>query len=208
MDEHSSTFAGLTDDPRLVELVRDKLRREPIEDVRIDFEDGYGAPGDEAEDDDVRRAAAALAADVRAGDAPPFRGIRFKSLEAPTRRRGIRTLSLFLSELLEQGGDLSGFVVTLPKITSVDQVEAMVELTGGLEEGLGLAARSLRFELQIETPQSILGPDGTALVARMIHAGDGESPRSTTAPTTTRPSAGSPPRSRAWSTRWPTTPSW
>ena len=48
--EHSSTFAGLSDDPQLVELVRDKLRREPIEDVRIDFEDGYGAPGDEAED--------------------------------------------------------------------------------------------------------------------------------------------------------------
>ena len=173
MDEHSTTFAGLTDDPQLVELVREKLRREPIEDVRIDFEDGYGAPGDEAEDQDVRRAAAALAADVRSGDAPPFRGIRFKSLEGPTRRRGIRTLSLFLSELLEQGGDLSGFVVTLPKITSVDQVEAMVELTGGLEDGLGLAAQSLRFELQIETPQSILGPDGTALVARMIHAGAG-----------------------------------
>ena len=29
----------------------------------------------------------------------------------------------------------------------------------------------LRFEVQVETPQSILGPDGTALVARMVHAG-------------------------------------
>jgi citrate lyase beta subunit len=173
IDEHPATFAGLADDPEVVELVRDKLRREPVEDVRIDFEDGYGAPGDEAEDRDVRRAAAALAADVRAGHAPPSRGIRFKSLEAPTRRRGIRTLSLFLTELLEQDGDLSGFVVTLPKITSVDQVEAMVELTGRLEDALGLEARSLRFELQIETPQSILGPDGTALVSRMIQAGDG-----------------------------------
>jgi hypothetical protein len=28
----------------------------------------------------------------------------------------------------------------------------------------------LRFEAQVETPQSILGPDGTALVARMVHA--------------------------------------
>jgi citrate lyase beta subunit len=173
VDEHRATFAGLTGDPELVELVRAKLRREPIEDVRIDFEDGYGAPGDDTEDHDVRRTAAALAADVRSGDAPPFRGIRFKSLEAPSRRRGIRTLSLFLTELLGRGGDLSGFVVTLPKITSVDQVEAMVELTGRLEEALGLDPRSLRFELQIETPQSILGPDGTALVTRMIHAGDG-----------------------------------
>src|SRR3954453_6015088 len=172
-DGHPETFAGLTDAPALVDLVRDKLRREPIEDVRIDFEDGYGAPGDQAEDDDVRRAAAALTTMVGSGTAPPFRGIRFKSLEAPTRRRGIRTLTLFLSELLEHGGDVTGFVTTLPKITSVDQVEAMVELTGRLEEALGLDAKRLRFELQIETPQSILGPDGTALVARMIHAGDG-----------------------------------
>ena len=29
----------------------------------------------------------------------------------------------------------------------------------------------LRFEVQVETPQSILGPDGTALVARMVHVG-------------------------------------
>jgi len=173
IEQHQATFAGLTDDPGLVELVHDKLRREPIEDVRIDFEDGYGAPGDEAEDADVRRTAAELAAAAASGALPPFRGIRFKSLEAPTRVRGIRTLTLFLSELLEQGGGLEGFVVTLPKITSNDQVETMVELTGRLEDALGLGAMSLRFELQIETPQSILGPDGTALVARMIHAGDG-----------------------------------
>jgi hypothetical protein len=31
----------------------------------------------------------------------------------------------------------------------------------------------LRFEIQVETPQSILGPDGTALVARMIRAAQG-----------------------------------
>ncbi len=170
---HEGLFADLTDDPRLVELVRAKLGTEPIEDVRIDFEDGYGAPGDDVEDADVSRAVQALASAVDAGIAPPFRGIRFKSLEAPTRARGVRTLTLFLSELLDLGGTLEGFVVTLPKITSVDQVEGMVELTEGLEKALGLDAGSLRFELQIETPQSILGPDGTALVSRMIHGGQG-----------------------------------
>ncbi len=105
--------------------------------------------------------------------APPYRGIRFKSLEAPTRRRGIRTLTMFVSQLLEAGGSLEGFVVTLPKITSVEQVESMVALTERIEQSFGITPRSLRFELQIETPQSILGPDGTALVARMIHAADG-----------------------------------
>jgi citrate lyase beta subunit len=173
VDEREDVFADVAGSAQLVGLVRDKLGTEPVEDVRIDFEDGYGARGDEAEDADVSQAAGALARAVQSGTAPPGHGIRFKSLEAPTRARGIRTLTLFLSHLLERGGTLDGFVVTLPKVTSVDQVEAMVELTAGLEQGLGLPPRSLRFELQIETPQSVLGPDGTALVSRMIHAGDG-----------------------------------
>jgi len=173
IDERPSLFAEVTGNDLLVGLVRAKLAVQPIEDLRIDFEDGYGARGDDLEDRDVHTAATALAVAIDSGTAPPFRGIRFKSLEAPTRHRAVRTLTLFLSRLLEQGGTLDDFVVTLPKITSVDQVQAMVELTGWLEHSLGLSARSLRFELQIETPQSILGPDGTALVARMIHAGDG-----------------------------------
>jgi citrate lyase beta subunit len=172
VDRHLDLFAELATDREQVSLVREKLASEPIEDLRIDFEDGYGDRGDEAEDADVLRAAGALAGAILAHTAAPFHGIRFKSLEAPTRRRGIRTLTIFLSTLLEAGGTLDGFVVTLPKITSVEQVEAMVELTARLEDSLGLPARRLRFELQIETPQSILGPDGTALVARMIHAGD------------------------------------
>ncbi|MDQ6688750.1 MAG: aldolase [Actinomycetota bacterium] len=172
IDQHADLFAELAAGAEAVALVRAKLTSEPIEDLRIDFEDGYGDRGDEMEDADTLRAAAELARATLAGTGAPYRGIRFKSLEAPTRRRGIRTLTMFLSTLLEEGGGLDGFVVTLPKITSVEQVEAMVHLTARLEESLGLTPRSLRFELQIETPQSILGPDGTALVARMIHAGD------------------------------------
>jgi citrate lyase beta subunit len=172
VDQHVDLFSDLNSGPEAVALVRAKLSSEPIEDLRIDFEDGYGDRGDEVEDADALRAAGALARATQAGIAPPYHGIRFKSLEAPTRRRGVRTLTLFVSTLLESGGTLDGFVVTLPKITSVEQVEAMVQLTARLEESLGLPTRSLRFELQIETPQSILGPDGTALVARMIHAGD------------------------------------
>jgi hypothetical protein len=38
---------------------------------------------------------------------------------------------------------------------------------------LGLDSRALRFEIQIETPQSIVAADGTALVARMIHESEG-----------------------------------
>ncbi len=74
--------------------MRGKLAREPVEDLRIDFEDGYGSHPDDVEDAAAQAAASALAQSIAAGDAPPFFGIRFKSLEAPTRRRGLRTLDL------------------------------------------------------------------------------------------------------------------
>jgi citrate lyase beta subunit len=50
-------------------------------------------------------------------------------------------------------------------------VEAMVHLCERAEEATG--GGRLRFEIQVETPQSILSPDGAALVARMVHASDG-----------------------------------
>jgi citrate lyase beta subunit len=152
-------------------LVREKLRREPVEDLRIDFEDGYGAPGDEREDADARAAATALAEALAQGGAPRFCGIRMKSLEGPTRRRGIRTLEVFLDTLTSAASLPEGFRVTLPKVTSVAQVAAMAELAGALQEAYGLPG--LRFEVQVETPQAVLGPDGTALVAPMIHAAGG-----------------------------------
>jgi citrate lyase beta subunit len=174
LDLHSGllgeVFGDRADD--LLPRVRGKLAAEPIEDLRIDFEDGYGSHPDAEEDVHVAAASVALAQSQQAGSAPPFFGIRFKSFEGPTRARGVRTLTGFLAGLLEAGGSLDGFVVTLPKVTSVEQVDAMVHTCGRLEQALGLPDRELGFEIQVETPQSILGPDGTALVARMIHAAD------------------------------------
>lgn len=162
--------ATMADDVRTRVLA--KLEREPIEDLRVDFEDGFGNRGDEAEDAAVERAAAELLRAVDEGVAPPSFGIRFKCFETPTRARGLRTLARMVELLTRDGRLPEGFVVTLPKVTSVDQVEAMVYAAGQIEDALGLAQRALRFEIQVETPQAILGPDGTALVARMIHAGD------------------------------------
>jgi citrate lyase beta subunit len=104
------------------------------------------------------------------GCAAPFAGIRIKSLERPTRGRAVRTLTAHVATLVERGAALEHWVVTLPKVTSVDQVDAMVHTCGRLEEAFGLPTGVLRFEVQVETPQSVLGPDGTALVARMVHA--------------------------------------
>jgi len=151
-------------------LVRLKLETEPIEDLRIDFEDGFGHRPDAEEDVAAVAAARALARSVDDGNAAPFHGIRFKSFERPTRSRGLATLVGFVDRLLSSGGRLDGFVVTLPKVTSVAQVEAMAVACDRIEGAHGLSRGTLRFEIQVETPQSILGPDGTALVARMIQA--------------------------------------
>ncbi len=156
----------------IAELVLAKLDAEPIEDLRIDFEDGYGDRGDE-EDGHVRAAARAVAAAAEQGQLPPFIGIRFKCLEPRTRVRGLRTLALFLGELASAGPLPDGLVLTLPKVTTVAQVQAMVLACADLETQLGLPEGRLRFEIQVETPQAVLGADGTALIAPMLHAGQG-----------------------------------
>ena len=158
---------------KVAPLVRAKLVREPVEDLRIDFEDGYGDRGDDVEDADVVRAAARVEAAKAGGLAPPYLGIRFKSLEAPTRARGIRTLDLFIGALLEHGELPAGLVFTVPKVSTVAQVEATVELMAALERAYGLETGRLIFEVQVETPQLVLAHDGTAPVAWLPHVASG-----------------------------------
>jgi citrate lyase beta subunit len=150
--------------------VEAKLAGEPIEDLRLDFEDGFGDRGDDAEDTAAVAAASAVAAAVAAGSAPPFIGIRFKCFEADTRARGLRTLDLFVSGLAATGELPEGLVLTLPKVTTVAQVQAMDFAVSRLEEVHSLPAGRLRFEVQVETPQLILGPEGTSPVAQLPHA--------------------------------------
>ncbi|RSN18481.1 aldolase [Streptomyces sp. WAC 05977] len=156
-------------DADIADRVRTKLLTEPIEDLRIDFEDGLGRPGEDEEDAIALAAGRTLA--VTGGT--PFVGIRFKSFEQATRRRGIRTLDLFLAGLLESGPLPDGFVVTLPKVTAVEQVEVAADVLERLESAYGLPEGALRFEVQIETAQSIVDTDGTVAVPRIIEAARG-----------------------------------
>ncbi|WP_046499951.1 DUF6986 family protein [Streptomyces odonnellii] len=155
------------------ERVRAKLEREPVEDLRIDFEDGYGPRPDADEDADAARAARLVHEAYGNGTAAPYMGIRMKCLEAAVRDRSIRTLDIFLSGLMEAGGLPAGLVLTLPKVTYAEQVTAMARLAGEFERARGLEPGRIGFEIQIETSQSILAADGTATVARMIGAADG-----------------------------------
>ncbi|GAA4684561.1 DUF6986 family protein [Phytohabitans rumicis] len=152
--------------PDLADRVLAKIKREPIEDLRIDFEDGYGAHDDAAEDAAAKAAASAL----RGGLKTPFVGLRIKSLERSSRRRAVRTLDTFIEAY---GGLPPGFVVTLPKVNTPEQVEAMAVLCGRFEQAYGLRAGTLRFEAQIETPPAVLGADGRATVALLIAAAQG-----------------------------------
>lgn len=156
-------------DADIADRVRTKLLTEPIEDLRIDFEDGLGKPSDDEEDATALAAGRTLA--ITGGT--PFVGIRFKSFEQATRRRGIRTLDLFLAGLLESGPLPEGFVVTLPKVTAVEQVEVAADVLERLESACGLPEGALRFEVQIETAQSIVDVDGTVAVPRIIEAARG-----------------------------------
>ncbi len=153
----------------VVPRVLAKLESEPIEDLRIDFEDGYGDRGDEVEDADALAAAAAVIEAVATGQAPPFIGIRFKCFEAATRGRGLRTLDLFVTALATAGELPSGLMLTVPKVSTVEQVQAMALAVAELERVHALPAGRLRFEVQVETPQLILGADGTSPVARLAH---------------------------------------
>lgn len=153
-----------------------KLTNEPIEDLRVDFEDGYGTPEDTVEDEDAERAAVALAARCRAGTGPAGIGLRIKSLDGKASRdRAIRTLDVFLCALLDGvGGTLPpGFVVTLPKVTHLAQVQVCVELLEVLEDRLGLAPGEMRFEIQVETTQSIVDSQGVVAIPGLLAAGRG-----------------------------------
>ena len=173
LDEHADKFAAVVGDADIIRRVKAKLGDEPVEDLRVDFEDGYVGHDPDAEDEHVRTAAHALAESQQDETAPAFTGIRIKSFEASTRARGVRTLTRFLAAFEESKGDLDGFVVTLPKVTSTEQVSAFTHAADVIEQELGLAGGAIRFEVQVETPQTVLGPDGTALVARIVHASDG-----------------------------------
>ncbi|HET6150235.1 MAG TPA: phosphoenolpyruvate kinase [Polyangia bacterium] len=166
------------DDAALAALharVRAKLKREPVEDFRLDFEDGFGARPDAEEDTVADTAAREVARGMREGGLPPFIGIRIKSFGEEWKNRGARTLGLFIDRLLaESGGRLpDGFVVTLPKVTVAEQPRALVRLLEILEHRHQLPAGTLRLEIMIEVAQALLGADGRSPLPDFLQACEG-----------------------------------
>ena len=142
--------------------VVEKLKREPVEDYRIDFEDGYGHRSDAEEDGHALAAALELAKGLDAGTLPPFVGIRIKALAPETAARAARTLDLFLSALVRhsRGRLPDGFRVTLPKASHPAQPAALARLLDAFERRKRLPRGAIKAELMIETPQAVLDAGG------------------------------------------------
>jgi hypothetical protein len=138
--------------------VIEKLKREPIEDFRIDFEDGYGIRSDAEEDSHAVSASDEFAKAFYANNLSAFNGFRVKSFQAETYQRAVRTLELFLTNLLEKtkGNLPENFVVTLPKITRVAEVEVLCRLLDEIERQNSLPENSIKIEIMIETPPAVL----------------------------------------------------
>ena len=153
----------------------EKLRREPVEDFRIDFEDGYGNRPDSEEDGHAESAANEVAAGHANGTLPPFIGIRIKPMSAELHARSLRTLDIFTTTLTRATGRKlpSNFVITVPKLMAPGQVAAVAATCRALERRLKLQRGILKLELMIETPQSILAADGTSALRALVGAGGG-----------------------------------
>ena len=169
-EEHSAYFSYT-----VYQRVLEKLSREAVEDFRIDFEDGYGNRPDDEEDNHAVLAAEEVAKGMTSHSLPPFIGIRIKPLTEEQKNRAVRTLDLFISSLSERtNGNLpDNFVVTLPKVTIPEQVIALVQLFEVLEQKTDLPTGSLKLELMIETPQSILDSNGNSALPSLVKASDG-----------------------------------
>lgn len=174
-----SKALGISGSVELIETVyertRLKLESEPVEDFRIDFEDGYGVRTDDVEDEHAEAAARELARSFTDGVSTPFTGIRIKPLAAATRARAERTLSIFVSTLLEltKGKLPDQFCVTLPKVSSPMEVSDLANQISAIESKKALEPNSISIEIMVETPTAIFDANGNAALPKIVEAAQG-----------------------------------
>lgn len=152
-----------------------KLKKEAVEDFRIDFEDGFGNRPDDEEDSTAVTAANELAKGMKNKTISPFIGIRIKPFTEDLKYRGVRTLDIFLTTLLEKtkGKLPNNFVVMLPKVTIPEQVVTLIRLFEIIEKKNNLAPGSLKMETMVEATQIIMDDEGRNPLMRIIKASEG-----------------------------------
>ncbi len=154
-----------------------RLQAAPIEDVRWDFEDGYGVRGDATEDADLAACVANLKTHAHANGVMPVRmGVRPKALTHDDAERCLRTVRGFVQGVAEQWRQGPPFqpVITLPKVTHAEQVTLMCRYLAAHETCVGMRPGTLRLEHMNETREAMLAPDGRFSLAQWL---DAASPR-------------------------------
>ncbi|MEK7383654.1 MAG: phosphoenolpyruvate kinase [Elusimicrobiota bacterium] len=157
---------------RVYDRVVAKLKSEPVEDYRIDFEDGYGDRPEAEEDAHAVAAALETARGLEEGTLPPFLGLRIKAFTPERQNRSVRTLDIFLSALVRQtkGRVPAPFFVTLPKLTHPAQTAALAKILDAFERKKKLQSHSFKIEIMVETPQALMGLDGTSPLLKIAQA--------------------------------------
>ncbi|MEP7374474.1 MAG: phosphoenolpyruvate kinase [Chitinophagaceae bacterium] len=152
-----------------------KLKTEAVEDFRIDFEDGFGNRPDEEEDTTAITAANELAKGMKNETISPFIGIRIKPFTEDLKSRGVRTLDIFLTALLEKtkGKLPDNFVVMLPKVTIPEQVVTLVRLFELIEKRNNLPPDTLKMETMVEATQIVMDDEGRNPLMKIIKASEG-----------------------------------
>ena len=161
---------------KLYSMVSQKIAIEPLEDYRIDFEDGYGVRDDAEEDQHAVGTAALLAELSNRGQTPRNAGFRVKPLSVAGMRRSLRTLTLFVdhfAQTYKPEGVLKRLIVTLPKVTNAEQVATLADILEEFEVRHHLGAGFFSLEILIESPEAFLNVDGTIPLLSFVAAARG-----------------------------------
>lgn len=176
-NELSTIFNWDTDEKLNEELynkILTKLKNEAIEDFRIDFEDGLGIVSEQEENELASFTAKEYSQCIRENSSPSFFGIRIKSFSEEAKLRAVKTLDIFLKTLLykNDGSIPDNFIITLPKVTSADQISTFKDILFEYERGFGLSDNTLKFEIMLETPQAFISPEGNINLLNLINASE------------------------------------
>jgi citrate lyase beta subunit len=178
-----SLMDGLCLDPRKEKQVTlayertiQKLKNQGVEDLRIDFEDGFGLRSNEEEDRFAKQASQELYLGHQNQILSPMIGIRIKSLSEETKARAFQTLWIFLESYAScfngQRPILpSGFVITLPKVEIPEQVKALVDLLALIEKEYNYP--TMPIEIMIETTYAIINHEGKSNLRALYEAAQG-----------------------------------
>ena len=157
---------------RVYTQVKKKLESEAVEDLRLDYEDGFGIHPDEKEDAVAIQGATEVAEGMKQNILPPFIGIRIKPFNTEFVERSVRTLNIFISTLLELTSGVlpDNFIVTLPKVEIPEQAAALVKVFEVMEADSMLNSGQLKMEIMIETTQSVFNVDGEVTARKIANA--------------------------------------